>query len=186
MNKGSRAAPNGYSKASPMKRGERPFVTYERLVSILRYDPETGKWFALVNRRRTRAGTEQGSLLPSGYVQLGIDGKCYLSHALAWLYMTGKWADPEVDHRNLNRSDNRWINLREATHGQNITNRPAQANNKCGVKGVSWFSQTHKWRAAIVVNRKQIHLGLFATIELAAAAYQAASIQYHGEFGRTA
>ena len=28
--------------------------------------------------------------------------------------MTGRWPDPEVDHKKRNRADNRWLNLREA------------------------------------------------------------------------
>jgi len=36
--------------------------------------------------------------------------------------MTGQWPKEYIDHKNRKRDDNRWCNLREATHSQNYVN----------------------------------------------------------------
>ncbi len=162
-------------------------ITHERLLQVLHYDPLTGIWTALINRRRTRAGSHPAVLNTQGYIQLGVDGRIYLSHRLAWFYVHGVWID-EVDHRDLDKTNNRLANLRDATRSQNSANKPAQSNNKSGLKGVSWFpgSVSNPWRAAIGYEKKQIHLGLFSTKEEAHAAYVAAAERLYGEFGRAA
>ena len=88
-----------------------------------------------------------------------------------------------IDHINGNGLDNRRSNLRVATLSQNQMNRGVQKNNKSGVKGV-YFSQG-KWRAQIKSNKRYLFIGTFSTRELAAAAYQKAAIELHGEFYST-
>ena len=88
----------------------------------------------------------------------------------------------KIDHRDGNGLNNRRANLRTCTHTQNLRNRGAQANNKCGFKGVSWHKQHGMWRAQIQVSGRQKHLGYFPTHEAAYAAYCAAAAELHGEF----
>ena len=57
-----------------------------------------------------------GSVHSTGYVRIGIDGRKYTSHRLAWLYVHGVWPSDQIDHINRNRSDNRIANLRERRH----------------------------------------------------------------------
>src|SRR5690348_8900862 len=107
----------------------RPSLSQAHLKELLRYDPETGKFFWLVRaRRRSRIGDEAGSDHGQGYIEIGIEGRRYLAHRLAWFYMTGEWPPEMVDHKDLCRSNNRWANLRLATHGQNVQNTPARRN----------------------------------------------------------
>lgn len=91
-----------------------------------------------------------------------------------------------VDHINGDPRDNRRSNLRLATQSQNMRNQRKNKANTSGYKGVSHVNNNPKkpFRAYIVLNDKQIHLGLFATVEDAHAAYCEASKKYHGEFGR--
>jgi hypothetical protein len=71
------------------------------------------------------------------------------------------------------------VNLRLTTYSENQQNRKRDSRNKSGRTGVSWDKGTQKWRAKICLNRKQTHLGVFDTIEEAAAAYAAAKAQFH-------
>lgn len=92
-----------------------------------------------------------------------------------------------IDHINQNKLDNRRTNLRMATKAQNLMNRGPNKNNTSGYKGVSHVHsssrlKTKQWKAQIVVSRKLKPLGYFSTPELAAMAYNAAALKYHGEF----
>lgn len=57
--------------------------------------------------------------------------------------------------------------------------RKENKNNTAGVTGVS-FAKGGKYRAYIYVNRKQIHLGVFDTLEDASKARRAAEVKYFG------
>jgi hypothetical protein len=90
-----------------------------------------------------------------------------------------------VDHKNGDSLDNRRLNLRAATHAQNMQNVGITKANTSGYKGVNWNSAAGKWHARIRVSGKRFHLGLFETAEDAHAAYTAAALKYHGEFANT-
>ena len=159
-------------------------LTVERLRELLHYDPKTGVFTWRVRRgSRAPLGGIAGSINADGYRLIGLEGIRYLAHRLAWLYMTGVFP-PNVDHRNRRNDDNRWSNLRAATKAQNSWNRPMQANNKSGFKGVSYSKSNRGWVAQIMANRRKIHLGTFATPLVAATVYERASRKYHGDFAK--
>lgn len=89
-----------------------------------------------------------------------------------------------VDHINRNSLDNRRSNLRLATIQQNCMNRGVRRDNKLGIKGVfiDHKCPIRPFRSAIMINRKRINLGHFATVEEASAAYQKAALEHFGEF----
>jgi hypothetical protein len=101
---------------------------------------------------------------------------------LAWAFKTGQWPFYEIDHRNRVRSDNKWTNLRPATHGQNQQNSTRYKNNKSGYKGVSWHKQHQKWYATIQIDKRPVFLGLFLSSKEASRAYNLAAEKYFGEF----
>lgn len=86
-----------------------------------------------------------------------------------------------VDHQNRNGSDNRRGNLRKCTKSQ----KGANAIGRSGRKGVSYMPEKKKWRARITVDRKERHLGLFATEDAAAEAYLVAARSFFGPFSRS-
>lgn len=92
----------------------------------------------------------------------------------------------EVDHINANWLDNRRDNLRPCSRSQNAMNSIIRSDNTSGHKGVGWHNRAQKYRARIMVNYKEIHLGLFSSYEDACLAYEKASRMYHGDFGRIA
>lgn len=86
-----------------------------------------------------------------------------------------------VDHINGDPFDNRKMNLRICNNKENARNCKLSKNNRSGYVGVS---QTLKgrWRARIMINRKEKCLGTFATMEEAIKARRDAEDKYFGEF----
>ena len=161
-------------------------LTHARLTQLFHYDPNTGLFTRLVNRcSRTKVGEIAGTLSAQGYLRIKIDRRDYNCHRLAWLYMTNEWPKDQIDHINGIRADNRFCNLRDATTAENSRNGLLSKNNKSGFKGVCFDKDIQKWRAAIWLERKPKYLGVFATPEEAAEAYDRAAISMHGRFART-
>lgn len=162
----------------------------EKLRSLLSYDPETGvlTWKDRPKSRgiRTKAGDIAGTKQVHGYIAINIDRMPQLAHRIAWAMMTGEWPKHQVDHINMDRSDNRWENLREATNSQNGMNRTAQSNNRgSGVKGVTKHKQGKGYCARIMANGVEHYLGYFQTIAEAKSAYEAAAKKLHEGYHRT-
>ena len=96
---------------------------------VLSYDPDTG----LFSREGSTPIANPSS---DGYTRIGIKGRKYLAHRLAWFFVHGETPDT-IDHINGEKSDNRIANLRNVTQAQNLLN-------KKGKRGVYWktFRQT--------------------------------------------
>lgn len=89
-----------------------------------------------------------------------------------------------VDHINHDTLDNRKVNLRNCTKGDNQQNVNHHKDSTSGYKGVAWDSSRGRWVARIMGNGKSIFLGRFTSPEDAARAYDSAAVKYHGEFAR--
>lgn len=139
-----------------------------------RYDPETGVLFWLEKRPGVGSDLVAGTLNNEFRVIVGLLGKRYYAHRIAWVLMTGEEANGMVDHINGNPSDNRWCNLRIADNTRN------QGNRLMAPKGV--VRRKHGYESAIRMNGKKVSLGTFKTEEEAIAAYQTKHIEYHGSY----
>jgi hypothetical protein len=95
--------------------------------------------------------------------------------------MTGHWPVKIAEHENLDKADNRWSNLREATQSQNGANTHGRKKHLLP-KGVSFDQKRNNFAAYIMVNRRSIGLGRFATPEAAHARYCEAAAEHFGEF----
>lgn len=155
-------------------------LTAKRVREVLSYDRKTGLFVWRVDRRRFGPGTPAGHRRKDGYVNIVIDGRPYKAHRIAWLYVTGEWPENDIDHKDRNKSNNRWTNLREATDSQNMTNRPRSRNNTSGFKGVA--RQEGKWTAYVYKEKKRYYLGLFDTIDDAVRARLKRVAELHGAF----
>jgi hypothetical protein len=89
-----------------------------------------------------------------------------------------------VDHINGNSLDNRASNLRLVTVSQNTQNTRLRADNTSGHRGVYLDRRRNSWSAEIHANGKKYFLGCFGTLEAAAAVYEEAAKELHGEFCR--
>jgi hypothetical protein len=156
----------------------------ERVKELLHYDPATGLFHWKVYRNSQAQAGEQAGCVDSvtGYVRIRIDLRKYPAHRLAVLLMTGQWPEHQVDHRNGNRADNRWVNLRPATSRQNAHHTIWP--NSHGFKGVNKQSRcrSRPYIARINVNGVRRSLGYYATAEEAYAVYCKAADEAFGEF----
>jgi hypothetical protein len=158
-------------------------LTHARLMQVLRYDPLTGDFFWRVRpSQAVKMGDIAGTVASNGYISIGIDGKIYAAHRLAWFYMVGVIPLQDIDHEDTDGLNNRWTNLREATEIENAWNRPKPSNNTSGVKGVNWSAPRNKWIAELRANGKRYYLGGFAKIDDAARAVREFRKSTHGAF----
>jgi hypothetical protein len=135
-------------------------LTQRELRSFLDYNPDTGvfRW-KRGKRGKPVVGAVAGSAKGSGYVYIGLHGKAYLAHRLAWLYVHGYFPENCIDHINRNPADNRIENLRVVGMMCNLRNTGNRRNNTSGVKGVYRCGKTGKWYAQVMVAGKTHTVG---------------------------
>jgi hypothetical protein len=154
------------------------------LRAVLDYNPHTGvmSWKQTLGSRAI-AGLVAGTPHHTRYLHLWLGGFQYLVHRLAWLWMTGEWPIAQIDHINRDRSDNRWLNLRAATHGQNRQNSRIPKNNTSGRTGVSFVKATGRWHAYLYGGkRRRINLGFYNSYNDAVRRRNEAIARHFGEF----
>lgn len=158
-------------------------ISHEYLKSILHYDPVTGIFTWIAHRQyNSTAGSRAGCVNKSdGRRYIKVHSVRYAESRLARFYMKGCWPRLHIDHKNRDKPDNRWENLREAS----ATNNMANSRPRVALKGVTKV-RTGKYTAQIQRSMKKMHLGTFNTPEEAHAAYAIAAKKYFGEFARTA
>ena len=156
-------------------------VSIEELRKRLDYDPETGKlcW---------RNGRSAGYVQSSGYREIewrtvtpgrrkGRRSIYLRAHRVAWALAMGGWPENEIDHRNGERDDNRFVNLRPATSAENKQNRAPNRMKPWSMVGVSRVPRCkNRWRAGM---SGAPYLGTFGSPEEAHQAYLAAKAERH-------
>lgn len=141
-------------------------LTQDRLKELLHYCPETGvfTWLIKPYKQPMNVGDVAGSKSKDNqtyYISIKLNKKSYKAHRLAFLYMTGAWPRYQIDHDDGNGLNNKWLNLNDATAGDNQKNRRRNKNNKSGLTGVFFDTQSNKLKAQIKVNSVNMHLGYF-------------------------
>ena len=96
----------------------------------------------------------------------------------------------KVDHRNNDPLDNRKVNLRFATHQQNMFNKkkhPAHRGKPTSspYKGVTWDRSRKKYKAQIKKDGVNHNLGCYPDQRSAAKVYDLAAIEMFGDFAQT-
>jgi len=85
-----------------------------------------------------------------------------------------------VGARNGNKLDCRLENL--VWRSRSVASRQRKTSSKVGYTGV--YKENNRYRAVISINRKSVHIGMFATAEEAAMAYNKKSKELYGEDGK--
>lgn len=150
-----------------------PEATAAYILAKWKYDPETG--IVLTTRGKATG------VVVRGYVRLSarVKGKAVTvgAHCVAWLLMTGKWPTKHIDHRDLNPTNNRWTNLREATPAQNTQNRGQRKRKSTLPTGV--YASCKKFEVIRTVDGVKYRAGRFDTVEEAEAASDALKAKLH-------
>jgi len=165
----------GYAfRKIPLTQGQYAIVDPDDYVRLAKY-----KWRICRTKGKNVTYAERSIRLPNGkYSRI-------LMHRQVLSSSKGQVIDvPEgyvIDHINGSGLDNRRANLRLATVAQNAWNSKKR-NPRSGYKGVCFTRDKGLWRAAIVCNRKRIHLGYFRDKRDAAKAYDKAARIHFGEY----
>lgn len=179
-------------------------LTQEYIKECLTYYPELGEFYWNPNRPdyhfkdwRGRNGfysniepsfkagspSKPTKRNPCSYIIIGLGGKNYKAHRLAWFYVHGEWPSEDIDHINLNTYDNRISNLRLSKDKLNHRNRSKYKNNTSGISGVSFYKRLNKWQAEgqQVINGERIrhYLGVFTSFIDACAARKSWELKYN-------
>lgn len=135
-------------------------ITKDELAALLSYDPKTGCFTWIVDKGRAKAGSVAGHISKSfGYRLIKIGQHKWQAHRLAFVFMEGALPPNQVDHINQNRADNRWANLRHATHKQNHENRTTHE-----MRGIRFETDRGKWLARIKSYGVCKNLGRFTSL----------------------
>ena len=153
----------------------KPLPPVELLREYFDYDPGSGllRWKVRPARSRVSPGDIAGSRRSSGYLQVQLNGSNLLVHRVAWKLHTGEEPPELLDHKDRNRSNNTWGNLRL---GNPRTN---QGNRKQVGRYLPGTSKKHnRWQAGTPTK----YLGMYATEKEAHQAYAQWHLQEFGEF----
>jgi hypothetical protein len=151
------------------------YFTYDTLTGILRWKHK--------HCSKICVGDIAGCPTTHGYLVVRLHGKLYKVHRIVYEMINGPIPPHmEIDHVNGTTNDNRIVNLRLATRGQNTINVSKRSDNTSGTPGVSWYKPTSKWTVYINIQGKRKYLGYFKDEKDAINARINAEKIYHGEF----
>jgi hypothetical protein len=166
-----------FSKARP----PRPIPT--DIGERLAYDPDTGIFTWKIPNRRSRPGDRADRADGEGYRTVCIRRVTYRAHRVAYFLVTGEQPPDFLDHKDLDKANNRWTNLRPADRAKNgINQRPIGTKYPKGVRPSGTTGR--RFYARIKQGGVFRHLGNFGSVEEADLAYRRAAIELHGEFAR--
>ncbi len=154
-------------------------LTHRRLTEVLTYRPRLGKFlWEMSIATHIVVGSEAGTLDAGGRRIICIDGELYKAAVLAWFHIKKRWprSNKLIDHKDRNKSNDRWNNLREVSPLQSSWNR----NYKRRTVGVTQ-RKSGKYRVRIGYNNSRKLLGEYDTLAKAISAYRKAFRELHGK-----
>ena len=169
-----------------------PSVKY--LNASFLYEPATGKLYwknrpknhfkrpaAAAKWNKRFAGTEA---LASGrrYKYGNLNNAYCTAHRVIWKMVTKKEPPKFLDHKDRNKKNNRFDNLRPATFSQNAVNRDRTRANSSGHTGVSWSAVNRNWVVQAGGRAEGRYRGAFSNKRAAIAFRKQIVKETYGEF----
>lgn len=149
------------------------------------YDPATGEMtYLFLPFKKALIGSRlPKSSNPSSYKRIGLDGKIYYRHLIAFCLGNNCTIEDgyEVDHKDTDKSNDKLENLRLATRSQNMMNKKTYVNNALRQKCI-YRTSTGKYRVACSKGRERYNLGTHVTLEAAVKIRDEKMKEIHGEF----
>lgn len=143
-------------------------------------DPEQGKVYWRDTRREAFNTLHHG-----GYLHGRFGKQTYMAHRVIWGLHFNVSDFSELDHINLDKTNNRISNLRLVTRRQNVLNRPVFKGSSSPYKGVSWCNVMNKWRVRAVNSTGETVLLGYHDDELEGAlVYDNFAVMEHGDYAR--
>lgn len=127
-----------------------------------------------------RLNTKDSKYVIGGYTD--PDTKKWVSLSFARYLLDVTDDEIQIDHKNLDTTDNTRKNLRISTQTENMRNRSLFVNNEAGVRGVRLDKRSNTYQARITVNGTQIYLGESKDIKEAERLRLEAEKKYFGQF----
>lgn len=146
------------------------------LLEVFEYDEITGELRHKLDTISSSKGDLATYAHSAGYLQVSLGRQEYLAHRIIWMMKTGSWP-LQVDHEDHDRTNNKWLNLREVPSRQNQMNMSHKKSNSSGTTGVRVLP-SGKFCAYIMIHRKQISLGSYDDLDEAVAARKQAEQRY--------
>lgn len=144
---------------------------YHYCIDNFYYDKDKGVLINLHSGKGRAEGSEVNCVDQYGYTKTVIRGFDYRVHRLMWLMETGKLPDM-IDHKNRDRSDNSWSNLRVCSHRENRVNSVRKVDQCVEVLPSGRFR----------VKLQQKTVGTFDTMKIAIAMRNAYAKEVYGDF----
>ena len=170
----------------------------ERLLELFSYEENTGnlRWKPRPRSEFTKdwvcrswntkyAGRITGCFVPKEGFRITLGKTGYAAHRIIYKMITG--LEPShIDHKDLNRANNRFSNLRPANDMSNGWNTAGHKNTISGLKGVyyHWRCTIKPWQATARKAGKAYSGGYYPTKEEAFIVACKLREQLHGEFAR--
>ena len=162
------------------------FTLYNRKFKLIDYDlfsfykhgrSQTEKWHPVKLNLRKKDGYKDFKITVEGKLKtIQFHRVVYYAHNLDWNFYDNS-KDNYIDHFDAkdfpknHPKNNNIENLSVVTHQENMFNTRA--------KGCSFHKATGKYRARIMLNHKEIHLGLYNTEQEGHQAYLAKKAELH-------
>lgn len=134
-------------------------LTQRELQQHLDYSPDDGAFTWKVGAYRGRRAGNIVTAKGRRFRVITIDRRTYHAARLAFLYMNGRTLDPRqesVFHIDGDPLNDAWDNLEVVP--RHYASGPRR-DNKANYTGVSYHAKSGRWRAAMVINGRNVELG---------------------------
>ena len=97
---------------SAINREKEAAIAASDIKEWISYNPKTGEFRWIKNRKRVKVGHIAGSISAEGYCRVKYNHITIQAHRLAWFYYYGEFPNFIIDHIDNNKTNNRIQNLR--------------------------------------------------------------------------